>query len=399
MSTKGRSRVRIIPVARSAEGCPISGIVIIGGGITGTAAAEALSREGHAVTLIEKNGLATMASGRTLGGVRQSGRHPAELPLARAAVALWAGLRDALGADVDYRRGGNLRLARTPAEVDLIRALVETQRAQGLDLGFLPDNAAVRAVAPALSAHVLAASYCPTDGHADPVKATHAFADCARRHGAVIREGVRAMAIQAVNGRVEGVATTAGSIPAERVIVATGIDAPALLAPLGLYLPLSTEVVSVVQSEPLPPSLAQVFGVANADCAGRQEVDGCLRFTDGGAAQTTWTDAPSPGMVRDLVALVAHVLPIAGRARVSRTWTGVVDLTPDALPVIDAPASVAGLVVAAGFSGHGFCLGPVSGLLCADLALGRMPRHDLAAFRLARFRQGSGPAASPELHG
>jgi sarcosine oxidase subunit beta len=68
------------------------------------------------VTLIEKKGIAAMASGRTLGGVRQSGRHPAELPLARAAVALWAGLRDALGADVDYRRAGNLRLARTPVE-------------------------------------------------------------------------------------------------------------------------------------------------------------------------------------------------------------------------------------------------------------------------------------------
>src|SRR6185436_1043330 len=78
VSTKGRSRARISPSARSAEGSPISEIVIIGGGITGTAAAEALSRDGHAVTLIESKGIAAMASGRTLGGVRQSGRHPAE---------------------------------------------------------------------------------------------------------------------------------------------------------------------------------------------------------------------------------------------------------------------------------------------------------------------------------
>jgi sarcosine oxidase subunit beta len=94
-----------------------NGIVIIGGGITGAAAADALAREGHGVTLIEKRSLAAMASGRTLGGVRQSGRHPAELPLARAAVALWKDLAERLGADVDYRQGGNLRLARTPAEV------------------------------------------------------------------------------------------------------------------------------------------------------------------------------------------------------------------------------------------------------------------------------------------
>jgi sarcosine oxidase subunit beta len=374
-------------------------ITIIGGGITGTAAADALAREGHAVTLIEKNGIAAMASGRTLGGVRQSGRHPAELPLARAAVGLWAGLKDMLGADVDYRRGGNLRLARTPAEIDVIRELVASQRAQGLDLEFLPDNASVRAIAGAFSPNVLAASYCASDGHADPVKATQAFADSARRHGATIREGVGAVSIEVVKDRVTGVVTTAGSIPAERVIVAAGIDTPALLAPLGLDLPLSTSLVSVVQSAPLPPSLDQVFGVANADCAGRQEVDGRLRFTDGGSPHAAWAAAPSPRVVRDLVALVAHVLPIAALARISRTWTGLIDLTPDALPVIDAPEPVAGLVLAAGFSGHGFCLGPVSGLLCADLALGRPPRHDLAAFRLARFKKGPIAPTSSALHG
>ena len=377
----------------------MSEIVIIGGGITGTAAADALAREGRAVALVEKSGLAAMASGRTLGGVRQSGRHPAELPLARAAVELWATLRDALGANVDYRRGGNLRLARTPAEVDVIRDLVASQRALGLDLTFLADNAAVRAIAPALSANVLAASYCPSDGHADPLKATRAFADSARRHGATVREGVGALAIEVQRDRVTGVVTTAGLLACERVIVAAGIDAPALLAPLGLDLPLSTKVVSVVQTEPLPPSLAQVFGVANADCAGRQQVDGRLRFTDGGSPQAICAPEPPASVVRNVVQLVAQVLPVAGRAKVARTWTGMIDLTPDALPVIDAPESVAGLVVAAGFSGHGFCLGPVSGLLCADLALGRAPRHDLAAFRLARFVAGPATGGSPEVHG
>src|SRR6185503_2019848 len=174
---------------------PVLRIIIIGGGITGTAAAAELARESHAVTLIEKHGIAAMASGWTLGGVRQSGRDPAELPLAREAVAIWAGLTDMLGTDVEYRRKGNLRLARTPAEVDVIRALVASQQTQGLDLEFVPDNAAVRAIAPAISPSVLAASFCPTDGHANPIKATQAFAQSARRHRATIREGVAARAI------------------------------------------------------------------------------------------------------------------------------------------------------------------------------------------------------------
>jgi sarcosine oxidase subunit beta len=216
---------------------------------------------------------------------------------------------------------------------------------------------------------------------------------------------VAAVAIRVARDRVTGVDTSAGFIAADRVIIAAGVDTPALLSPLGLNLPLSRKVVSVVQTEPLPPCLDPVFGVANADCAGRQEVGGRLRFSggrsDGSLDPARWLDAsvPPAQIVHELIAHVAQVLPIVRDAGIARTWEGWIDLTPDALPVLDAPASVAGLVVAAGFSGHGFCLGPISGLLCADLAVARAPRHDLAAFRLARFSDHSGTAARPALHG
>src|SRR5256885_14605500 len=123
-------------------------IVTSGGVITGPSAAAELAREGQAVTLIEKRGIAAMASGWTLGGVRQSGRDPAELPLALAAVALWGGLAETLGADVEYRRTGNLRLARTTAEDNVIHTLVSTQETLGLEIHFLSDNGAIRVLAP-----------------------------------------------------------------------------------------------------------------------------------------------------------------------------------------------------------------------------------------------------------
>jgi sarcosine oxidase subunit beta len=171
-------------------------------------------------------------------------------------------------------------------------------------------------------------------------------------------------------------------------------------------LPLSIRIVHVVQSEPLPSCLLPAFGVANGDCAGRQEVDGRLRFTGGGVKwphdPAEWAErtlAPSADDIRSVVERVAQVLPIAAQVPIARTWGGLIDMTPDALPVIDAPEGVSGLVVAAGFSGHGFCLGPVSGLLCADLALGRIPRHDLSAFRLARFAGRLAPPAPLTLHG
>jgi sarcosine oxidase, subunit beta len=382
-------------------------VVIIGGGITGAAAALELADEGYAVTLLERRGIAAMASGWTLGGVRQSGRHPAELPLAAAAVALWPTLNDRLDADVEYRRRGNLRLARDEEEAKTIGALVERQRAEGLDLRLLPSSADVRAVAPVISDRVLAASFCASDGHANPIKTTRAFAEAARRQGANIREGVEGRAIGVRNGRVAGVETSEGFLPASAAIVAAGVDTPVLIGPLGLDLPMSVTVVHVLQTEPLAPSLEQVFGVANADCAGRQEVDGRLRVTSGsrpwvGDAVGWSEDALKPGAadLARLTELVAYVLPMLANAPVHRVWGGLIDLTPDALPVLDAPGAVEGLVVAAGFSGHGFCLGPISGKLLADLALGRPPRIDLAAFRLDRFAVGARHApAGLSLHG
>jgi sarcosine oxidase subunit beta len=381
-------------------------IVVIGGGISGTAAACELARAGHTVTLVEKGGLASMASGWTLGGVRQSGRDPAELPLAKAAVARWGDLAEELGADVEYRRHGNLRLARNPDEVPVIRDLVASQRAQGLDLAYLPDNAAVRAVAPALSERILAASFCPSDGHANPVKSVQAFAAAASRHGAVIREGVAATRIAVAAGRLTGVETSDGFVPAGRVVVAAGVHAPDLLEPLGLALPLTIRMVTVVQTVPLEPCLTPVIGVANAECAGRQEADGRLRVSTGiddwphpAGARDERALAPTVMNLHMLIHRIGAILPAFNSAGIARMWAGLIDLTPDGLPVIVAPGEVEGLVIAAGFSGHGFCLGPVTGELVADLALGRPPRHDLAAFRLDRFAGRADAPAALTLHG
>jgi sarcosine oxidase, subunit beta len=378
--------------------------IIIGGGITGCVAARELARLGHHVRLFEKRRVAAMASGWTLGGVRQSGRDPAELPLAKAAVAVWPRLAEALGQETGYHQRGNLRLARTAAEVPVIRALVEGQKRLGLDLVFLEGSTAVRHVAPAVSENVLAASFCPTDGFADPVATTTAFARAAERYGAAIEEGVGVQAIVARDGRVEGVETDHGFSAADAVVLTTGIHTPHLLKPLGFELPLDVASVPVVQTEPAPHVFDQVFGVANADCAGRQEPSGRFRFTSGleryAGDPEHWSEAslqPSAESIAALRELVGAVLPAAAATPVARTWGGLIDLTPDHLPVIDAP--MPGLVVAAGFSGHGFGIGPVTGRLAAELAIGERPFLSVNAFRLARFAADRRARQTLALHG
>ncbi|MBK9083392.1 MAG: FAD-binding oxidoreductase [Rhizobiales bacterium] len=377
--------------------------LIIGGGVTGVAAALALAEAGARVRLIERSRLAAMGSGWTLGGVRQSGRHPAELPLARAAVERWSALDARLGGRPGYRKRGNLRLARTDAEAEIIAALVRDQARAGLEIDYL-DGAAARALAPALSPAIVAASFCPGDGHADPINAVTALADEAARLGARIDSGVEATALISRGDRVIGAQTSEGAIEAQSVIVACGVGAPRLLSPLELPLPLALKIVLVLQTVPVAPMFEQVFGVANADCAGRQEIDGRLRVTTGIGdwphAREAWSEDALQPRARDVAALIARagaILPALLDAGVARVWGGLIDLTPDGLPALDAPRP--GLVVASGFSGHGFGIGPISGEIVADLALGRASRFDLAPFRLARFAAHEGAQAPLTLHG
>jgi sarcosine oxidase subunit beta len=382
-------------------------VVVIGGGISGTAAAYELARAGARVTLVEQRALAGMASGWTLAGVRQSGRHPAELPLATAAVRRWGELAEELGAAVEYRREGNLRLARTPAEIPIIEAIVTEQRALGLDLAFLPDNRAVREIAPALAESVLAASFCPSDGHANPIATVRAFADAAARHGAEIRTGTVITAIDARGGKVRGVRTADGGIAADAVVVAAGVYSGELVKPLDIDLPLQIGHVAVVQTVPLPPLIAQVLGTAGADFAGRQEVGGNFRFTGGGMPwPQTLADLgagddlvlPPMGRVTAAIERAVVVLPALAEARVARVWGGLLDLTPDALPVIERSPDIDGLVIAAGFSGHGFCLGPVTGQIMRDLVLEGGTAYPIAPFRGDRFA-GMSEQAAATLHG
>lgn len=383
-------------------------LLIVGAGITGAAAALAAAEAGASVMVLERWFPAAMASGWTLAGVRQSGRHPAELPLAQAAVARWAALDERLGAQTGYRRGGNLRLARTPDEVEIIRALVARQSEAGLSLHFLSDNAAVREVAPAVSEAALAASFCPTDGHADPLATVQGYLAAAARLGAELRVGDAAARLETSGGRVTAVQTRGGRVAPGAVVVAAGVEVDELLAPLGLSIPLRRPLVTVLRSAPLAPLLGPVLGVANADLAVRQEISGRLRATSGAE---DWRGEivseagrpaahPAASAIAGAISRVSAVLPAFADARIEAVWGGVLDLTPDALPVIDHAPGVDNLVLAAGFSGHGFGIGPVTGPIAAALALGAAPGFDLAPFRYGRF-DGPAPArhAALTLHG
>lgn len=383
-------------------------VVVIGAGISGAATTLELARAGLRTVLLDRYAPAAMASGWTLAGVRQSGRHPAELPLAMAAVRRWATLEEELdGGPTHYRRGGNLRCARDDAEVAIIEALIAEQGAAGLEMIRL-EGSELRAAAPALGEAVVLASLCPTDGQADPKATVAAFVRAAERAGAVLRFGEQATAIETdAAGRVAAVVTDKGRIATGRAVLAAGVYGNALLAPLGLRVPMEVMAVTMVNSTPTARVLEQVVGTGHANGGGRQEHNGRFRFGGGHEAWTGTVEIendrpvvrPSLATVEHALRVFAELVPASRDARIESIWAGLIDQTPDALPVLDCPAGVEGLAIAMGFSGHGFCLGPVTGRLMASLVQGQVPPHPLDAFRLSRFDGWNAPAQTLSLHG
>jgi sarcosine oxidase subunit beta len=357
-------------------------VVIVGGGIVGCAAAYYLAQRGASVTLLEKNGVGSGASGRSGGGVRQSARASAEIPLANETVALFQTLSDDLGVDIEYTQRGNLRLVETvdhlrPMQVDIAR-----QQALGLDVRWVGQAEVVEMVPALRRESVLGASFCPTDGHANPLKLTTGFANAARRAGARFVTGCEVRHIRRLASGEALIETNRGDFRARAVVVAAGAGTRALCLNMGFDLPLANMRYESLVTEAMPPLFPFMFGVAAADLFFRQTRHGSVHF-GGGLVQQSESEATTNENLALAAEHIVRLIPDLARANLVRTWGGLDPSTPDGVPIIDYLHD--NVIVATGFCGHGFALGPVIGRYLAEwVASGEKPEA-LAAFRRNRF--------------
>jgi sarcosine oxidase subunit beta len=352
-------------------------VVIVGGGLMGLSTAFHLRRAdpGTRVTVLERARVGAAASGASAAGVRAMGRDPAERALALASLARWPGLDAELEAPTRYRRTGGLRLALDEATWRAAAPWVAEQRAAGVPVEAVDEREA-RALAPGIAPGCLGGVHAPLDGQAEAVPATEAFAHAARRLGARVEEGVGVRALAAEGGRMVGVERGDGTREAcDVAIVAAGAWSAALLGGIGVTLPIETRPLQMLLTAPGPPTLRPVLGAFDRRLSLKQLDDGAYLIGGGWPARVTDHAGNRYEIldesVRASLETARAVCPPVGECALARSWAGLEAFTPDDLPILGPVPGVGGLLLAAGFSGHGFALSPMIGDILARLALGQ----------------------------
>ena len=415
-------------------------VVIIGGGIVGVSTAWFLAQQGVQVALCEKGHIAGEQSGRNWGWVRQQGRDAREMPMIMASLNIWRGLAKAIGEDVGFEQTGCLYAARTEDELEGYAAWLPTAREHGLDTRMVSGEEVAQLV-PGATATWMGGIHTASDGQAEPHKAAPAIARAAARHGASILTACAVRGIETQAGRVSAVVTERGTIKTSAVLCAAGAWTSMFCRSLDISLPQLTLNGTVVRTAPGANALNTCLWDNKAGIRRRQDggynvahsaflehpiVPATFRFAfkylpafrrefggvrlsighefiDAWRTPKRWRlDAPSPfektrvlnpqpraRALAGIQSLLAERFPQLAGIGIAEAWTGVVETTPDAVPVIDQAEALPGFHIATGFSGHGFGIGPGAGKAIAGLLTGTDTGMDLSEFRLSRFFDGT----------
>ena len=421
-------------------------VAIIGGGIVGCSAAYFLAREGLRVAVFEKGRIAGEQSGRNWGWVRQQGRSPVELPLMMRSLQLWLELREELG-DIGFRQGGSLYLAEDDAQLAGLEEWLGVAREHGLDTRLL-DARGLSAVLRTDERRWRGALHTASDARAEPSRAAPAIARAAQRRGAQIFGHCAVRGVDRAAGRIQGVITERGRVAASMVVCAGGAWTGSFCRSMGIAFPQLTVLGTVARTAPTREILE-----GEAWCpaiAIRRRADGGYTVAHGGSflhsltpdtlryARKFWPaflqghdsirvrpgsffealrtpsrwamdevspferqrmlhPEPEKQVLGQMQAALERCFPEIAPAAFVETWGGIIEASPDVLPVISQVDGHDGFLVASGFSGHGFGIGPGAGKLIADMVRGVADRNEVRSFRLQRFFDGSPICPGPAI--
>ena len=438
--------LQLLPVDTDAALPARVDVAIVGGGIIGVSAAYALARSGKSVVLLEKGRIGAEQSSRNWGWCRTQNRDKRELPLQLLSMQLWDRLSADINADLGFRRSGLIYATKSETELATWSAWIDMAREFQVHNKVL-SPAETKALTPGNEQDWIGGIQAPTDGRAEPSMAAPALADATRALGGIILQDCAVRGLDIVGGRVTGVITEKGRVAADAVLYTGGAWASMFLRRHGVDLPQagirSTVFATTPGPEVTPGGLVtpeftlsrRLDGsyIVAAQNRGSLEVTpqgvryarefwptfktrrkslsigvGTSLVTGPEALARKWSfDAPTPmekhriyapkpdrSVAGPALAKVKAIYPALTNLGIGGVWAGWIDLTPDSIPVISPVDKLPGLYLAAGFSGHGFGIGPGAGQLAAELVAGDRPSVDPAPFRLSRFSDGSDVTAA-----
>jgi glycine/D-amino acid oxidase-like deaminating enzyme len=415
-------------------------VVVIGAGIAGCTAAYELAKRDFSVALLDKGRVGGEQTSRNWGWVRQQHRDLRELPLSMKSLEIWGTLNQEIGAETGFRRTGLLYVTTRPADFAQWEAWTLKAREYQMHSRVL-SPAEAKEMTPGSVPDWIGGVHSPTDGRAEPSLAGPAIAEAARKLGATIHQDCAARGLETESGKVSGVITEKGSIRTQAVLLAGGAWSGLFCRRHGLRLPQAGVKSTSFSTQPAPE--VATGGLSMPDVTIRRRLDGGYSvglggrglvqlspqglmyardfwptfkarrwgltfgigrsFFDGPEQLASWSfDKPTPferhrtldpGADPKLVQLgltrLGEHYPALKGLKVAHSWGGFIDSTPDGIPVISAVDSLPGLYISAGYSGHGFGIGPGAGQLAADLVAGDPPIVDPHPFRYSRMIDGT----------
>lgn len=367
-------------------------IVIIGGGVIGVSIAYNLAKLGAGkIVLVEKEYLTSGATGRCGAGIRMQWGTETNCLLSRDSVRMLERLTDILEVegDIEFKQGGYLLLAYTDKMVEQFKANLVLQNSLNIPSQWVGPSEA-KQIVPHLNIEGLqGATFCHKDGHCNPFKVTSLYAEAAKRLGVEIQTYTEVTGIEVEAGQIARVMTDRGTIATRVVINAAGGHAKLIGRMAGIELPIYPERHEILVTEPVEPMQDPMVMSFFHNLYCQQTPHGSFIMGIGHPDEPEGYNTKSSWQfLVEMASRVTKLLPPLASLNVVRQWAGLYDMCPDRQPILDGSAEVKGYYTAAGFSGHGFMIAPMTGLLVAEMVMGKSTSMPVHMFSAGRFERG-----------
>ncbi|MDR7378781.1 sarcosine oxidase subunit beta [Rhodoferax ferrireducens] len=366
-------------------------VLVLGGGLMGTSTAFFLRQHGKSVTLLERELVGRQASGTNFGNVRRQGRELHQMPLANRARAVWGRIKELLGEDVEFVPYGHLRVCYTEKQAAVIEKHARDVKPLGLDLELFSAEQLKKRWG-IFAPSVVAGSYSPQDGHANPRLAGPAFARAAQRAGAHIVEHAEVVQVERDGNGFVAHTADGRRFRAPQMLVACGAWSNRMAEQFGERVPMEARGPQMGVTEPLPYAIGPSIGLSSPiETEGlyfRQIARGNIVFGGGlkGPAHADLVRAyVKPDNVLRQLRELRRFVPAFAQVQLIRVWSGIEGYTSDWQPVMGPSAKVPGLHYAFGFNGEGFAISPGVGETMAELMATGNTSIPLAPYWIGRF--------------